>query len=162
MRLIFFNSYILPILDYCCTVWGECNSQCVERLNKMLKRSAREILDADFMTPSNFMFRNLKWLNIQQRFKYQKAILVFKSLNNLLPSYIQENITLVENSNYYLRSSEKSELQFPRPKTNFMKQTFHYSGAQIWNNLPNEIKTSKSLSLFKERCFEYIFNCMDM
>ena len=39
-----YNSYILPIIDYGCMIWGRCSSASILRLIKLQKRAARVIL----------------------------------------------------------------------------------------------------------------------
>ena len=56
-----YNSYILPIFDFGCLVWGRCSRGNILRLLKLQKRAARIILNADIMTPSQRMFNELKW-----------------------------------------------------------------------------------------------------
>ena len=103
------------------------------------------------------MFSALKWLSFPERIKYQKAILMYKCLNGLLPDYIslQEN----ENHlvNYNLRFSENKDLFLQRPKTNFYKKSFKYSGVKLWNDLPLNIKTLPNVEIFKSKCFDYYF-----
>ncbi len=36
-RILFFNAYILPIFDYCCTIWGNCNDEGIQRITKLQK-----------------------------------------------------------------------------------------------------------------------------
>ena len=55
----YYNSYILPIFDYGCMIWGQCSLYNMNRLLKLQKRAARIILQADFMTPSQLMFQEL-------------------------------------------------------------------------------------------------------
>ena len=51
-RKLFFNSYILPHMDYCCTVWGNINCRLTDSMVKFQKRAARIILDKSIETPS--------------------------------------------------------------------------------------------------------------
>ena len=155
VRVIFFNAYILPLFDYCFNIWGNCNAYCLDKLNKLLKRSARVILEADISTPSSLLFKCLNWIDIEHRLLYYKAILVFKTLNGMVPNYLQEKFMVTFNQNYNLRSSGNNQLFVPKPKTNFLKHTFLFSGSQIWNNLPLEVKNCKSLSCFKSKCFKH-------
>ena len=37
----------------------------------------------------------------------------------------------------------------PKPRTDYLKRSFSHSGALLWNNLPEEIRTSNFLGLFK-------------
>ena len=54
------------------------------------------------------------------------------------------------NINYNLRTLVTDQA-LPRPKTNFHKRSFKYSGAMLWNNLSYKAKTSQSLSEFKRK-----------
>ena len=51
-RILFYNSYILPQLDFCCIIWGNCSSTLEDKLVKFQKRAALVILDCDLYTPS--------------------------------------------------------------------------------------------------------------
>ena len=37
-RKLFYNSYILPHLDYCCIIWGKCSHTLLYNLEKLQKR----------------------------------------------------------------------------------------------------------------------------
>ena len=54
------------------------------------------------------------------------------------------------NINYNLRNIE-TDLALPRSYTNFLKRSFRYSGAMLWNNLSYEAKTAQSLADFKHK-----------
>ena len=41
-----------------------------ERINKLQKRAARTILEADSMEPSSEMFQKLGWMSVSSRLKY--------------------------------------------------------------------------------------------
>jgi hypothetical protein len=46
-RQLFYSGYILPLIDYCCVVWGNCSNEGLNRILKLQKRTARFILDQD-------------------------------------------------------------------------------------------------------------------
>jgi len=52
-RILYYNSYILPHLDFCCIIWGNCSSILEDKLVKFQKRAERVILHCDFYTPSS-------------------------------------------------------------------------------------------------------------
>ena len=51
-----------------------------------------------------------------------------------------------------LRSVTNKNFLIPKPKLNLFKNSLSYSGAIIWNSIPLEIKTSKSLDSFVNKC----------
>ena len=44
-------------------------------------------------------------------------------------------------ANHNLRNST-TDLALPKPKRDFLKKSFKYSGVQLWNSLPNRSKIS--------------------
>ena len=61
--------------------------------------------------------------------------------------YIWEMFTL-QNNGYSPRGHLKIVL--PRPTSSYMQHSFTYEAGKQWNNLPDEIRTSESLSIFKK------------
>ena len=41
-------------------------------------------------------------------------------------------------------------LQVPKPRTNYMKSSFGYSGTVLWNGLSSELREPLSLASFKK------------
>ena len=140
---LYFNSYILPLFDYGCVVWGHCSANNMDRLLKFQKKASRIILQAEFNTPSNQMFNILNWLPIQKRVQYHTCILVYKSLNNMIskPSMTHQR---------HLRSTDNDLLYVPRSSTACYDKSFSICGPKEWNKLPLEIRLSKTLSSFKK------------
>ena len=88
IQKIFYQSYIQPLLDYGCNIWGNTAAANIQCLSKLQKRATRIVLRADFTTPSTIMFDRLEWLSISKHLMYNKAVLTYKVLNNLAPAYI--------------------------------------------------------------------------
>ncbi len=65
--------------------------------------------------------------------------MTFKALTGRLPDYLQDLFRKDENKNYSLRRNNK-KLSLPKPRTNFLKQSFSYRAAQRWNELADDIK----------------------
>ena len=80
---------------------------------------------------------------------------MFKIINGDAPSYLQ-NLFSVRGSGYNLRDSE-IKLNLPKPRTNYLKRSLYYSGALLWNSLPQNIRMLRSLPLFKNS-LNYYYN----
>ena len=75
--------------------------------------------------------------------------LVFLCINDLAPSYLQELLVQYRPS-WNLRSQSKSWLVSPRINTQFYgARSFQSSAPELWNNIPDKIKTSKTIDQFK-------------
>jgi hypothetical protein len=77
---------------------------------------------------------------------------MFKILNNhsapnLKDKFITRDINL--GTNYNLRSADIN-LSVPKPRTEYLKKSFGYSGAVLWNSLPTQAKQTESLRSLKK------------
>ena len=72
---------------------------------------------------------------------------MYKCINNLAPAYLCNSFD-PRRPNYDFRNAKK-KLMLPKQGTDYLKRSFSDSGALLWNNLPEEIRTSNSLGLFK-------------
>ena len=149
-RKLFFNAYILPHIDYCCTIWGQCSSSSESKLIKFQKRAARLILDKGVDTPSSELFSKLGWMSFPNRVKFQTAVLMYKSLNGLAPSYLRDKFqNTYDITHKNLRSSSSNSLYIPKPSCELFRNSFVYSGSSVWNQLPLKIRSAPSLKSFK-------------
>ena len=84
---------------------------------------------------------------------------MYKCINNSAPDYLCNLFDMNTNSNIYsLRSFAKGNLFVPRPNSNFMKRTFHYSGTILWNSLPPNLKLIQDIDLFKKKYTDYLMS----
>jgi hypothetical protein len=119
---------------------------CTSFSKKFQKRAARLILDKDYDTPSAELFSELRWRIFSQRVVFQKAIMMFKIMNNQTPSYLLNNLILSSDVHtHILRSSSDFQLYTPRPNAEQFRKSFVY----IWNGLPDYIKSSTFVNHFK-------------
>ena len=142
-----YRALVLPYFDYCSAVWdGLCN-RLTDKVQKLQNRAARVILKAKYDTSSSILRNRLSWDTLAIRRKKQKAVLMYKCLNGLVPNYLQ-NLFTHRCTSYNLRNQEY-KITLPKPRTDFLKRSFSYSGAKLWNDLPLSIRSSSSLAQFK-------------
>jgi hypothetical protein len=114
------------------------------------------------MTPHllNF-FYELRWMTFSQRVVFQKAIMMFKIMNNQASSYLLNNFILSSDVHTrILRSSSDFHVFNPRPNTEQFRKSFVYSGSCIWNGLPDCIKSATSVNHFKTLYLRYYHTLM--
>ena len=141
-RIILYNALIKPNLEYCCSVWGNCSVEDLNRLLKFQKLSGRLLLNADSLSRSVPLFNTLKWLPIYDIISISKAVLLFKCFHNLAPLYISSQFTrLSDTHSYRTRASLKGDL-FISPELcscDSGRRTFYFSVSTLWNSLPSTI-----------------------
>ena len=144
-----YRSLIEPHFTYCCIVWDSIGETQINSLQNLQNRVARIITGASYLTRSTDVLDQLGWSNLAEQRQYQKAIMVFKIINGLAPSYLSDMFTRTSSlSGYGLRSSRRN-FELPKNRTNYFKNNFAFTGAKLWNNLPNSLRGEKSLDRFK-------------
>ena len=143
-----YNALIQPHFDYCAPVWDGLSSYLCEKLQKLQNRAARVILQAKYETSSSLLLETLKWDRLSLRRRKQKATMMFKSLNGLAPVYLHDLFS-ERHTDYDLRDSFR-KLNLPKPRTDYLKRSFGYSGALLWNSLPENIRAIRSIGQFKK------------
>ena len=100
----------------------------------------------------------LHWLPVEHRIVFKILLLVFKSLNNLAPSYISDLLTPYIPSRS-LRSSNQSLLVVPRSiQKSYGDRAFAVAAPRLWNALPIRMRQPGfSLAAFKKCLKTYLF-----
>ena len=62
-KLLFYNSYVQPCIDYCRTVWGTCSKVHLDRLTRLQIRIGRLILN-NYDSSKGYVFAQLGWLTV--------------------------------------------------------------------------------------------------
>ena len=108
------------------------------------------ILCAPFRTHVNDMLATLQFMDIRSRISYINGCTMYKTLNNMAPTYLQDFFNEVRSvHSVNTRSSEAGNLYVPRYNTYYGKSTFQYKGCVTWNVISKDIRHANSLSCFK-------------
>ena len=145
-------AWSLPIFDYGCLIWSRGTSTNNLRLLKLQKRAAKIILNADILTPSESMFKELQWLSFSKRVLYHKSVMIFKALHGMAPEYPSEMFVKKTSQIHSrsLRSTDNDMLRVPYARTNYFENSFTVSGAKLWNTLPLALRVTSNLNTFKQ------------
>jgi len=141
---------------YCCIIWGSCYSVSEDKLITFQKRSARIILDKDYITPSTKLLTELNWTTFPGRVLYQKVIAMYKIENNICPDYHKNHKAYTSEFNSRdTRSSISVQFYIPKPNSELFRRSFMYSVVVIWNGLPYDVNAAISANSFKSRYLKW-------
>ena len=143
------HSFVTSRLDYCNCLYAGVPFYLLERLQKFQNKVVRLVLRKGRKHDSKELLRLLHWLPVQKRLDFKIACLVFKSLNNLSQSYIQDLIEIYKPTRT-LRSSASISLKTPIPPNAFVGRAFPFNAPKIWNNLSHGTRSCTSLQSFKK------------
>ena len=103
------------------------------------------------------VLEHLHWLPIRERIDYKLLLITYKALNNLAPSYILDLLEPISHTRI-LRSSSKTDLKVPRSHcATYGDRCFSIAAPKLWNKLPESLKNSSSLDVFKKDLKTHIF-----
>ena len=144
-----YRSIIEPYFSYCCLVWDSIGDTLSNSLQRLQNRAARIVTGAAYSKPSGEVFEELGWTQLNSMRQFHKAIMMFKIVNGLAPPYLTEMFTSNNALNNYGLRSSNYDLELPKCRTNYYKNSFAFSGVKVWNALPRNLKEERSLEKFK-------------
>ena len=113
-------------------MWGNCNKGLSEKLQRLQNRTARILMSASYDSNLDDLFRAL-------------------GLHGMTPDYLRSRFVHRGNASAYRLRNTENELVLPQPRTDYLKKSFLCSGAQLWNNLPVDLRQASSLTDFKSK-----------
>ena len=125
------------------------------------KSCAKLVLRESKFASAKVCLKSLHWLPIKQRIKHKVLSLVFKTLHGDAPQYLKNLLREAPKSNYRLRSSDQESISLTVPFTHnstFADRSFSVYGPKLWNALPDNIKCSSSIAIFKAKLKTHLFN----
>ena len=159
-KLLFYNAYIRPHIDYCSVIWGNSTNFNIEKVTKIQRRACKIILGSEY-THLEEARNHLKILSFDESVFLNKAKMMYKIANNIAPSYLIDLFQMRKISHdttSSLRSVANKKFLIPKPKINLFKNSLSYSGAIIWTSIPLEIKNATSVNNFVSKCTAWMKN----
>ena len=73
-----------------------------------------------------------------------------KIMQNKTPEYLTGEINLIRDGTAYNLRDSNYNLARPKSRTEYLKNSFSYRGAKLWNFLPNKMKSDQSLEVIQK------------
>ena len=119
----------------------------LQALCTIQRKLIRLICKKDRRSSTSTLFHQLKILKLNDIFKLNTSIFVYKAIHNLIDSPI--NYTDRINIAYNLRA--RPQLRVPAHTSAQSERFIHIRGARTWNELPNSIRDSNTIASFKRK-----------
>ena len=134
-----------------------CRLQCVQN---SLARIVANTTKYSHITPVR---KSLHWLPIKHHSIFKVALLVYKFLHSGHPKYFKPFLK-PRHSMYRTRRSQSQGvlLEVPHFASIYKSKkhfglSFAYDAPMIWNDLPDDVRSAKSLSSFRKKLKTYLF-----
>ena len=101
-------------------------------------------------TPTSEVYGKLNWVPLENRWKYNRCVMVSKCLNESVPEYLRGTFSTTSDvHNYGTRASSTNKLHIDYKRTKSGQRTFVYSGANDYNSLPVTLRECANFRTFK-------------
>ena len=99
-------------------------------------------------------FKEMKLLKLNDIYRLYACVHVFKIIA-LNENEVVANTMRLEPAAHGYDTRTRENIRAPFPRTNVVKQSYKFQFVHIWNGVPEDIKRSNSLKIFKRRLSEY-------
>ena len=138
------ETFVFSNYNYCPLVWNFTSMRSTNKIESIQKRAFR-LLYKDYTSTYDCLLAKANKPSVEIKCYRTLALEIFKTLNDLNPTYMQDL--------FYLRSSSArrpNNIAVVRTNTNiYGKKILRSLGPQIWNSLPEHVKSETSLVHFR-------------
>ena len=101
---------------------------------------------------SNYYIK-LGWCDLSKRRKLHLGCLLYKIHLNNSPPYL---VNLLTSTNQIHSHNTRSRLYIPDTHNASGRKMFKFHAPSFWNNIPEDIKNSPSISIFKSLLYKHL------
>jgi hypothetical protein len=157
-------------LQYCIESWGSAYDTVIQPLVRLQNRMIKIFYNVNKLTPVNYvkLYGNLKILYVRKFYYYNFCQFVYTEIQNgsvsgIIFSFQTCTSVINESSKHMTRSKANNNLSFEVHRTNYYKQSIKHCGRKFFNLIPQEIRKSPSVTVFKRNLKEWLYsNNIDM
>ena len=156
------HAFVTSRVDYCNCLLANAPQRWTDKLQRVMNNAARIITRTRKFDRglTDILHNQLHWLDVRYRIQFRLCVTVYKCLNGLAPQYLSELCRPVASvlGRCHLRSAARGQLVVPSYKlSTYGKRAFSYAGPSLWNTLPDAVKHSASLDIFKKQLKSFLF-----
>ena len=153
------SSLILPLLDYCDSVYYNAAKTLLNKVQKVQNACVRFVLNIRKHESVRVHFNSIKWIAMEKRRTLHSLLLIYKIFKFKEPSYLFDvfNSSLTNHS-YPTRFNCNLSFTPPRSRTTKYSNSFIVQSMKCWNDLPEAIKSAPTVQSFKSRVYQHLLN----
>ena len=156
LRTLYY-SMIHPYLDYGVLLWGSSTQNNIRPLTKIQNKAVRIINGSSYNYNTSEIYKKLNILQIEDLHKLAIYKFMYRYHHNTLPN----KLGLIFNRNNEIHNYNTRHSNDPykqRKLTAKATQSISYKGPNLWNNLPLNIKQSKTIYSFSTKIKKMLNN----
>ena len=135
------------VLVYCLPLFSGCDKFEMEALQVMQNKAARLVTRMGLRTSRQTIFSQVEWITVNQLSFYHSALCTFRIRQSQEPEYSNDIMN---------RNNRANRIIIPNTDLTLAKQIYCFRGSAQWNSLPENIRNSWKISLFKSQLKKWI------
>ena len=155
-------SLFLSHLDYSNSILAGLLEWTIMHMQRIQNYGANLVLGKTRYVSSKKALKDLHWLPTRSRIKFKILTIVYKCLRGDASDYLRNLLTRCLQTTHTLQSNNIIDrFVIPRTlrKTHF--QILSVMGPVLWNRLPNSVKDSCNIDIFKKKLKTFLFTNND-
>eukprot|EP00116_Pleurobrachia_bachei_P002190 sb/3462452/ len=153
------HSLVHSRMDFCNGLLIGADQSEISRLQKVQNAATRFVFGTKQWKGVTNLRKQLHFLPVSARIEFKVCLMVFKCLNNLAPSYLEDLIQKRQPKIKSLRHDADNTLLQRDFSTKYKttQRAFQISGPKLWNSLPADLRNCSDEVIFKSRLKTYLF-----
>lgn len=149
---------VISRLDYCNALLAGTSKSNTDTLQRAQNSAARVLTKTSKRAHITPILRELHWLPVPQRVVFKVLVHVYNLLHDTAaPQYLASSLNQHVPSRSLRSGLSYKLLTVPRTTSQAGDRAFSTIGPKLWNSLPDDIKRSTSVELFKQRLKTHLF-----
>ena len=148
----YYYACVYSMLTYCLAAYGGAlesyRGRTLVRLHERIVRNLFSKYDR-----INCPFKTNKLLKLPDIYRSQACIHMYKAINLDTNESVAETLAL-QTANHQYETKTRNLLRPPFPRVDAIRLNYHYQFQNIWNEIPDTIKESRTLKSFKRNLNE--------
>jgi hypothetical protein len=139
-------TFISPLLEYANVVWDTKTQILINKLENVQVEAARIVTGGTRRVSLSNLYIETGWEQLKDRRERHRTIQFYKMSNNLTPQYLSN---LIPQNFGMIHDHNTSRIPPVRTPTSLYASYFILSCVQLWNQQPENIKSSRSVQIIK-------------
>ena len=156
-RLMVANGIVISKLCYLIQLWGGCEGYLLHALQVVQNRAARVVTGCSWFTPTRKLLASCNWLSVKQLVEFQTLAMTHKIIMSDSPYYLSKRFS----TDYTYKTRQATtgsirRLSTPNNPHIFSYSSFTHRATRGSNNLPPQIRSAQTMSLFKSKLKKWV------
>jgi Reverse transcriptase (RNA-dependent DNA polymerase) len=140
---------LLPKFQYCDILFTQSSEGNKDRLNKCYNSCARYVYNIKYTESISGPAKNITGKTLDQLHEFRICSFLYKLIRQREPGYLYDKLR-------FGLSQRTGVLIPPRHIHTSYGNSFFVEGVCLWNSLPSEVRSSRSVEAFKESYYSYV------